>query len=187
MIRYIPVLLILVLTSAHSEEFVECLYTPKQSADNPYPELELFNHCASYQNGILKIAKAHLDNLDFNQTDSVSFMTSGQYFYVKANGDFLPVITFDNGADYFEEGLTRSQINGKIAFFNRDFEQVIAPRYDWAWPFKQGRALVCNGCISTPLEDGHRSMLGGLWGYIDKTGKEVVPVIYSSVEISNRE
>jgi hypothetical protein len=89
----------------------------------------------------------------------------------------LQVLTFDNGADYFSEGLTRSLVGGKIAYFDRSFHQVISPKYDWGWPFEAGRALVCLGCSPTGFEkDGHSSVDGGKWGFIDKSGKEVVRV-----------
>jgi hypothetical protein len=73
-------------------------------------------------------------------------------------------------------------INGKIAYFNQDFEPVIAPTYDWGWPFRDGRAIVCKGCVLVPIEDGHSMLEGGLWGYIDKNGEEVVPVKYTAAE-----
>ena len=72
-----------------------------------------------------------------------------------------------------------------IAYYDEDFELVIAPGYDWAWPFQDGRALVCKGCALTPVEDGHKALEGGKWGYINKEGKEVVPVKYTAAEVSS--
>ncbi|NEV64594.1 WG repeat-containing protein [Thiorhodococcus minor] len=83
--------------------------------------------------------------------------------------------TLDNGPDPFAEGLVRSRRAGRILYVDVHFREVIGPRYDWGWPFAQGRALVCRGC--RPLQDGeHSRVSGGRWGWIDRQGREVVPV-----------
>jgi WG containing repeat len=65
--------------------------------------------------------------------------------------------------------------------------QVIAPKYDWGWPFEAGRALICLGCKPTrAVEDEHGSDEGGRWGFIDKSGKEVVPVKLTKAEAVSR-
>lgn len=88
----------------------------------------------------------------------------------------LPVLTYDNGPDYFVEGLTRARIGGKIGYYDQHLRQVIAPRYDWGSPFEHGRAEVCNGCKPVPTDaDGHTVMVGGTWATIDRHGNEVVP------------
>jgi len=63
------------------------------------------------------------------------------------------------------------------------FEAVIPPHhYDWGWPFENGRALVCLGCREGEPEGEHRPVVGGRWGYVDKSGEEVVPVRLSRSE-----
>lgn len=95
-------------------------------------------------------------------------------YYVKPDGAYLSVINFDNGPDYFIEGLVRSRVNGKIGYFDRQFKQVIPPVYDFGWSFENGRALVCIGC--KPESEGeHTAMVGGSWGYIDKSGHQLEP------------
>ena len=114
-------------------------------------------------------------------------MIDGHWFYVKPNGDLLQVVTFDNGADYFSDGLTRSLQSGKIAYFDTKLLQVIAPKYDWGWPFEGGRALVCTGCkAGKPDGDGHGAVDGGRWGFIDKSGKEIVPVMLTKAQALSR-
>ncbi|MGB5746372.1 MAG: WG repeat-containing protein [Desulfobacterales bacterium] len=193
MIRYIGLMFILLILFillliplTHAGEFADCGYIPKRTEQYQYPEWEVLSECASYENGMLKIAKEHMANLNFEKISTARFYTSGQHFYVKTDGSFLPVIFYDNGADPYQEGLTRSLVNGKIAYFNTDFELILAPNYDWAWPFQEGRALVCKGCVPTPVEDGHTALEGGLWGYINKEGKEVVPVKYTATEVSSK-
>jgi hypothetical protein len=99
----------------------------------------------------------------------------GTWYYLKRDGRSLQVVTYDNGPDTFSEGLVRSVVDGKLAYFDHSFRQVIAPRYDWGWPFEQGRALVCRGCTVQQAGE-HSMMVGGTWGYIDRAGVEVVPV-----------
>jgi len=186
MIRYIVLIFIALISSANAQEFGECGYIPKRTEQYQYPEWEILKGCASYENGVLKIAKEHMENLNFGELNTARFFASEQHFYVKPDGKFLPVIFYDNGADSYQEGLTRSLLNGKIAYFNINFELILAPNYDWAWPFQEGRALVCKGCTLTPVEDGHTALEGGVWGYINKEGKEVVPVKYTASEVPSK-
>jgi len=78
--------------------------------------------------------------------------------------------TFDNGPDYFEEGLARFVQDRKFGFFDESGKVVIQPQFDFAYPFKDGKAKVGWGCTFTP--DGeHQQVSGGEWKQIDKTGK----------------
>ena len=181
--RYIAILITIFIGSVQADDLGSCGYIPKKTEQYPYLEWEFFDDCASYKAGLLRISQEHRQRLYFGTEGLASFFTAGQYFYVKPDGRFLPVIIYDNGADYFQEGLTRSQKNGKIEFYNKDFELVLAPDYDWVWPFHEGQALVCNGCVPTPLGDGHIALEGGLWGYINTEGKEVVPVKYKASDL----
>jgi len=63
------------------------------------------------------------------------------------NGKLLyhPLV-FDNGPDYFEEGLTRCVDNDKVGFADRRGVIVIEPQWDWAGPFSYGYAWACKGC-----------------------------------------
>jgi hypothetical protein len=49
-------------------------------------------------------------------------------------------------------------------FENEFFIEVVEPKYDFIWDFSEGLARV---------------RLGDKWGYIDKTGKEVIPLQYT--------
>ncbi|HLH93451.1 MAG TPA: WG repeat-containing protein [Xanthobacteraceae bacterium] len=104
-----------------------------------------------------------------------------RFHYVGRDGRMAPVITFDNGPDYFVEGLARTPLGGRIGYIDRSLRVVIPPRYDWGSPFEHGRAAVCNGCV--PKREGeHVFMEGGLWGLIDRDGREIVPLKYRSAE-----
>lgn len=184
LIGYIAVLITCFISTTHADDFSSCSYTPKKTNQDPYPERSVFEQCASYKEGVLRIAPRHMERLAFNVDGMASFFTSEHYFYVKPDGRFLPVVTFDNGADYFQEGLTRSSVSGRIEFYNKDFELKLSPAYDWAWPFQNGLALVCTGCVLSSMAGEHAQFKGGLWGYINKDGDEVVPVNHQSAKLA---
>ena len=58
--------------------------------------------------------------------------------------------------------------NGKIGFIDKSGNEVVPCKYDWAYGFSEGLALV---------------RLGGKWGFIDKSGNEVVPCKYDYADI----
>lgn len=161
------------LTSACSSQFpLPCSYVLN--------ELEPHAGCAVREGAELKISEDHLKRLHFDADSLAQILIDGQWFYVKPDGRQLPVVTYDNGADYFAEGLVRSSVGARIAYFDLNFAAVVPPKYDWGWPFENGLALVCNGCRRGSADaDGHVPMEGGVWGYIDRRGQEVVPVTHS--------
>jgi hypothetical protein len=96
-------------------------------------------------------------------------------YLARRDGRMAPVLRFDNGPDPLVEGLARTLRDGKIGFLNPSLETVIPPVWDFAFPFENGRAIVCRGC--TLKADGeHTSVEGGQWGAIDRTGMVVVPL-----------
>lgn len=93
-------------------------------------------------------------------------------YYVRSADNYLSVINFDNGPDWFVEGLVRSRQNGKIGYWDYSFQNRIAPQYDFAGQFKDGKALVCIGCTAQ-REGEHITLVGGEWYYINTDGKRV--------------
>ena len=89
--------------------------------------------------------------------------------------------TPDNAPDAFVEERARTQVDSKIGYIDRKLRVVIPPRYDWGFPFEHGKAVVCSGC--EPKRDGeHWFVEGGLWGVVDRNGREIVPLQYRSRE-----
>lgn len=83
------------------------------------------------------------------------------------------VFPFDNGPDYTSEGLFRILENNKIGYADsRTGKIVIEPKFDCAFPFENGVAMVSFDC-KTQSEGEHSSWLSDHWFYIDKTGKNV--------------
>lgn len=176
---------------------LDCLYTPKPGKQHPEPELTPFEDCATLEDDVIRMVSPHLETLDFQPVAggphrlAVVLMASG-WHYARPDGLAVRVLTLDNGPDDFTQGLARTRIDGKIAYLGPDLEIVIPPQWDFAWPFEDSLdredrpnsedspggkavALVCQGCQGR--RDGeHTAMVGGLWGYIDIEGNELVAV-----------
>jgi len=133
--------------------------------------------------GSLRIERGHLARLDFGRGGMAAvFIEGAGWAYVRRDGHTLEVLASDNGPDDFSESLVRIRRDGKTGYADRSFRTVIPPRFDFGWPFEKGRALVCIGCRFGPpdsRQDEHQSVTGGTWGFIDRTGREVVPIRYS--------
>ena len=145
----------------------------------PFPPVDAIaipDCAAPAGNGTIRIGSAALRKLKFEEGLAVVTVGDG-LFYVDRGGRAARVLPSDNGADEFVEDLARTVANGKVGFLDRRLRVVIRPRWDYAWPFQGGLAVVCNGCRA--VADGeHRRMVGGLWGRIDRRGRAVVPVKY---------
>ena len=64
---------------------------------------------------------------------------------------------------------------------DRDFREVIGPRFSWGWPFHNGIAIACVDCsLEEPDADGHREVTGGRWGAVDRSGEAVVHFTHTS-------
>lgn len=112
---------------------------------------------------------------DFNrtQTDNKIFPTIVKG-YILPDGRAQDVVFFDNGADYFEEGLARFiSDNGKVGFVNENLDVMIPPTHDYVTPFDAGLAYFCDGCELEKSNKEHKEIIGGLWGMMDKKGKTV--------------
>ncbi|MGE8289916.1 MAG: WG repeat-containing protein, partial [Stenotrophomonas sp.] len=62
--------------------------------------------CKQTAPGTLVISAAALAALQFDENGLAALQAGHQYYYVRRDGRRLPVITYDNGPDYFQEGLT---------------------------------------------------------------------------------
>ena len=186
-LAHTAVLLILLVVGCRSTEKLECAYWARESAENPTPqsqELQPRGGCATRRSeGTLAIEPAHLEALSFSD-GLASVLTSDGWYYVRADGRNAPVVTYDNGPDYFSEGLARTVRSGKIGFIDKSLSVVIPPSWDFAFPFTEGRAVVCQLCQARPIADGeHSEMIGGSWGYINHVGAVVVPVTFEREEL----
>jgi hypothetical protein len=147
-----------------------CTYSSKAKGDVLH-----FERCAwSDAAGHVHLKHKHRLALDFDRYGLASINTGGGWYYVRRDGQLAPVMTMDNWAEPFADGLARSPVGGKIGFINRNLALVIPARYDGAFPFEHGWAEVCIDC--KPASDGEHSWyVGGRWGCIDHHGHERGP------------
>ena len=104
--------------------------------------------------------------------------------FALASGRTAPALWYDNGPDYFVEGLARSPRDGKVGFVNERLELVVPREWDFAFPFADGVARVCTGCAVRREEgDEHSEVVGGSWGYVDREGRLLVPVVHARDEL----
>ena len=139
--------------------------------------MTLFRNCAyEDENGSIVIRDVHLKNMLFDNNNLASvYFKDTDIVYVNRRGKTARVLYFDNGADYFKEGLARTIKDGKIGFIDKNLDVVIRPKFDFAFPFSDGVAVVCNGCYF--VSDGeHSGVVGGKWGYIDNNGVAIVSI-----------
>ena len=115
------------------------------------------------------VSKEYLKTLDFKGKELISVPIGKHFYYIHKSGKKMLTLTYDNGADEFQDGLARTRVNGKIGFFNRNLEMVLPPVYDFAFPFHNGIAEICTGCKEK--SDGEHGLLdGGTWKKIDRNG-----------------
>jgi len=175
------VALVMLVGTACIEDRFPCLYA-RQAPDGEAADLEVYPDCATVKGDFLvsvdseHLAAAHyIDGL-------AAFWVSSHWYYVQPTGGKKRAIDYDNGPDPFSEGLFRSPRDGQIAFVNQQLEEEFETRYDWAWPFEDGLALVCQGCEVILTEGEHTEVQGGAWGTIDRSGQVVVPLEHTREE-----
>jgi hypothetical protein len=162
----------------------DCSYLAKKSKENPNPELSPQGKCGKLiGQDELQIYPQHLKNLSFKNGLAEVFV-GDKVFYISKTGKAVRTHLYDNGADYFAEGLARTLWKGKFGFIDQSLNVVIKPEYDFAFPFENGFAVVCNGCRAQGKGE-HQSFRGGKWGVIDKSGTIVIPLKQSKAELMN--
>lgn len=143
-------------------------------------QLKLFEDNGLYgymdQNNHIIIDAQYPAAMKFTENGIAAVADSSGWAYIDKLGNILirPYI-FDNGPDYFSEGLARFVDKKKFGFFDESGMIIITAQWDFAYPFQDGKAAVCNGC-KIRTENEHSSVTGGEWGYINKTGKVIVPI-----------
>lgn len=160
-----------------------CDYLSASSEADPEPEAGPFPGCCCIlADGSLLVQPRHLSRMLFDEHGLATVhVAEFGVAYVTRDGTAAWMHPFDNGADYFVEGLARTVKGSRIGFVDTSLETVIEPVWDFAFPFEDGLAIVCEGCEPAPASehDEHSEILGGRWGYINRAGEVVVPIIHT--------
>jgi len=106
-----------------------------------------------------------------------------EWKYIDTTGKtILKPYLFDNGPDYFKDGLSRYVENNLIGFIDEKYQIAIKAQYEFVTPFHNNYATFCVGCKEVLLKGGseHMKREGGRWGIINKKGEVVVEAIYDN-------
>lgn len=99
--------------------------------------------------------------------------------------ELFNVFMANNGNDYPKDGLFRilDKSGTKMGIANIKGQVIVKPKYDAIFPYYEGLAAVAVGCKTVRPQDDpeHEYVVGGKWGFIDKQGKEVIPLEYDSI------
>jgi WG containing repeat len=107
------------------------------------------------------------------------------HFAVNQNGErifdiFLDYVNRKNydkhsGNDKISDGLFRINQNGLIGYADSSGRIIIEPQFEWAYPFKNGKAKVTFECYFQYdwIEKSHLKIVSDTWFYIDKAGKRI--------------
>lgn len=123
--------------------------------------------------GLCFIGNTYAQNTQSKPTKLKMVQTDNGKWVIKDNKKktLYEVFLYDNGPDYPSEGLIRVVKNGKIGYANaKTYALVIAPQFDCAFPFENGKAKVSKNCKT--IKDGeHSAWTSDAWQYVDKKGK----------------
>lgn len=105
-------------------------------------------------------------------------------YYDRTGQKISPPLKYGPKSNSFSEGLVPVEMNGKTGFMDRKGKIVIEPVFEDAEDFSEGLAPVkvrsdeTTWCPREP--SGSRKGFTMKWGYIDKTGKIIVPPQFES-------
>ena len=172
-------------SNAASFESIECYYY----TDDPEKEVIdkdcltlIKSDVSNSHEGDALITKKVVLKASYDESDLSFLMSKAGMFYFNRSGLVRRALTYDNGPDYFSEGLARTIKNNKIGFFDKKLNVVIKPEYDFGFPFNNGKAIVCNECKKQKNGE-YSTIVGGKWGIIDARGNIIVPIEKSKEEI----
>ncbi len=116
------------------------------------------------------------------------FNSEKKYFeYYSLKGRKIAnIFFFDNGPDYYSEGLRRIVENGKIGFINRKNRIAVKPQFDFAFPFGGGFSVVIKDPVYEKMGE-HTAVKGGKYGLVNRYGRIVVPMKYDSIADYSKE
>src|SRR5436190_4402594 len=105
-------------------------------------------------------------------------------YFDRAGKKISPPLKYGPKSNSFSEGLVPVEMNGKTGFMDRTGKIVIEPKFEDAEDFSEGLAPVkvrSNETTWCPRQpSGSRIGFTMKWGYIDKTGKLIIPPQFES-------
>jgi DNA-binding transcriptional regulator/RsmH inhibitor MraZ len=110
----------------------------------------------------------------------------GTVAYYDRTGRKIPISTaYGPKSSSFSEGLLPIEVKDKWGYVDRAGKIVIEPKFEDGESFREGLAPVkVRGEVvwCPPDSSGNRSGSSMMWGYIDKTGRIVIPQVFNYAE-----
>lgn len=100
----------------------------------------------------------------------------GQFGIFDKNGYAIVPCIYEDIVKWEESGIYEVTFNGKVGLLEPDGTELVPCEYFYIWYFKDGLAKVNKGGYK---DDG--SITGGTWGYIDRSGEEIISCTYTSL------
>lgn len=136
-------------------------------------ELTPFENCAVMKADGAIVSPVVLKKVQFNK-DGLAELRLHQIgcYWMNRRGESKKTLCFDNGSDYFVDGVARYIApSGKYGFMDKNLKVVIPASFDFVFPFINGRARFCQGCRESRKGE-YTSMTGGTWGSMDRKGSK---------------
>src|SRR6185295_7511758 len=107
-------------------------------------------------------------------------------YYDRTGKKISPPLKYGPTSNSFSEGLVPVALNDQTGFMDQTGKIVIEPQFVDARDFHEGLAPVRVNTGETtwcrPSPKGSRKGFMNKWGFIDKTGKFVIPPQYDDVQ-----
>jgi hypothetical protein len=115
----------------------------------------------------------------------VGVLSKGTVTYYDRNGKKMPIATdYGPKSNSFSEGLVPIEAKGKWGFMDQTGKLTIEAKFEDAEDFSEGLAPVkvrVSDTVWCPADEaGNRAGSTMMYGYIDKTGKLVIPAVFNS-------
>lgn len=113
------------------------------------------------------------NNSSYKLQQTVLKDENGKYIPIYFNKDGVGIRAkfYDNGADYFKDGLARYQYKGRIGFIDKSGKIKILAQYPFVSPFENGYAKACIKC--TLKNDGEYNYFDSEeWFFINKSNRK---------------
>ncbi|MCS7258389.1 MAG: WG repeat-containing protein [candidate division WOR-3 bacterium] len=142
---------------------IDCIYDDVESFQNGLARVKKDGKWGLITTNNKWVTKPEYDFIGVFSESLALFEKNGKYGYMDTEGKIVIKPIYSEG-QYFSEGLARVKVaaNNNYAYINKKGEIMISlePVIDDAQEFRNGRARI---------------RIGGRYGYIDKTGKIVIP------------
>lgn len=177
------IIMMVMLNLAYADDVKPCVYLHENELEPSRIEkcINLSTQAKNKSDSEVIIDKNVAATASYNEDNLSKLYSEYGLFYFTKSSKIRKVINYDNGPDYFQEGLARTSKEGKIGFFDKKLNIVIPPSFDFAFPFKNGYALVCNGCRKE-ADGEYEKLVDGFWGGINRSGDVVVPIKHTQSE-----